>query len=55
MMQEKAKKYAKLCQNSPKLCKIVQQTNYAFFFAYKALLSLKKTVKIDVSTYESVQ
>ena len=35
-------KYAKLCKNKP-------------FFAYKTLVLIKKTVKIDVSTYESVQ
>ena len=53
MIQEKAKickipakihqKYSKLCKNKP-------------FIAYKTLvLLIKKTVKIDVSTYESVQ
>ena len=36
------KKYAKLCKNKP-------------FFGYKILVLLKKTVKIDVSTYERVQ
>ena len=37
------RKYAKLCKNEP-------------FFGYKTLVLLKKkTVKIDVSTYESVQ
>ena len=35
-------KYAKLCKNE-------------HFFGYKILVLLKKTVKIDVSTYESVQ
>ena len=35
-------KYAKLCKNKP-------------FFAYETLVLFKKTVKIDVSTYESVQ
>ena len=39
-------------QNSPKICKIVQKQA---FFGYKTLVLLKKTVKIDVSTYESVQ
>ena len=34
------------------ICKHVQK--YAFF-AYETLVLLKKTVKIDVSTYESVQ
>ena len=35
-------KYAKLCKNKP-------------FFGYETLVLLKKTVRIDVSTYESVQ
>ena len=35
-------KYAIVCKNKP-------------FFAYKTLVLLNKTVKIDVSTYESVQ
>ena len=35
-------KYAKLCKNK-------------HFFGYKTLLLLKKTVEIDVSTYETVQ
>ena len=35
-----------------KICKIVQKQAV---FAYKTLVLLKKTVKIDVSTYESVQ
>ena len=36
-----AEKYAKLSKNTP-------------FFAYETVVLLKKKVKIDVSTYESV-
>ena len=36
------KKYAKVCKNK-------------HFFGYKTLVSLKKTFKIDISSYESVQ
>ena len=45
--------YATFGQNSPKWCKNCPETFP--LLGYKTLVLLKKTFKIDVSTYESVQ
>ena len=51
-MQEKAK----LCIVMPKVAKkYAKSSKNMLFFTYKTLVLLKKTVKIDVSNYESVQ
>ena len=55
-IKQKDAREGKNMQNSAKIhqiCKFVQKQ--ALFFASKTLVLLKKTVKIDVSTYESVQ
>ena len=53
MMQGKANIYKFRPKFTKKICKIVQKQ--APFSAIKQLVLLKKTVNIDVSTYESVQ